>query len=181
MKRTALILAAAGLLFQPGSALADVKLAYIDSEVLKEQLPELKTVRRKLEQLEQEFRREASDQESKLLQMREDFRKQELLMSEQRKAEMEQLFQQKMDQLQQFQNEKFGPEGELLKKNIELSTPIFDKINEALRAISEEEGYDFVFDSGAGIIVYADEKHDLTEKLLERLEEEREEEEKQGP
>ena len=181
MKRTALILAAAGLLCQPGYALAEVKLAYIDSEVLKEQLPELRTVRRKLEQLEQEFKREVSDQESKLLQLQEDFRKQELLMSEQRKAEMEELFQQKMQQLQEFRNEKFGPEGELLKKNIELSTPIFDKINEALKTISEEEGYDFVFDSGAGIIVYADERHDLTEKLLERLEEEREEAEKQGP
>ena len=181
MKRTALILAAAGLVFQPGKALADVKLGYIDSEILKEQLPELRTVRRKLEQLEQDYQREVGDQESKLVQLQEDFRKQELLMSEQRKAEMEGLFQQKLQQLQEFRQTKFGPEGELLKKNIELSTPIFDKINEALKAISEEDGYDFVFDSGAGIIVYADERHDLTEKLLERLEGEREEAEKKSP
>ena len=41
-------------------------------------------------------------------------------MSEARKAEMQAEFEAKVQQLQQFTQEKFGPEGELMRKNIEL-------------------------------------------------------------
>jgi outer membrane protein len=165
-----------GLVFQAEMVLADVKLGYIDSEVLKEQMPELRQVRRQLEQLEQEYRREVSDRESKLLKYQEDFLKQELLMSEVRKAQLQKEFEQQVMGLDEFRKQKFGPEGELMKKNIQLSEPIFEKINAALKAIAEEDGYDFIFDvAGSGAIVYADERHDLTDKLLKRLKEESEE------
>ena len=59
-------------------------------------------------------------------------------MSEARKAELQADFEEKVRQLQALQ-EKFGPEGELMRKNIELSEPIFKKINDALKALAEEE------------------------------------------
>ena len=170
-----LLIGSTALLCGAGVARAEMKLGYIDSEVLKEQLPELRQVRRQLEQLQQEFERDMADRESKLKKLEDDFRKQEMLMSEKRKAEMQADFQQKMLELQQFGQQKFGPEGELMKKNISLSEPIFARINEALKTIAEEEGYDFIFDAGGGSasIVYAHEKHNLTEQLIERLEEEK--------
>jgi len=159
-----------------GTAYAELKLAFIDSDVLKERLPEFQEAQRKLDQLRQEFEREAKDREAKLLKMQEDFRRQELLMSETRKAELQSEFEGKVRELQEYTQGKFGPEGELAKKNMELSAPIFEKINAALRQLAVDEGYDFIFDSaapGAGL-VYAGEKYDVTEKLLERLEEQRE-------
>ena len=176
MKRSALFLVVFGSIFQVGVALGDTKLGYIDSEILKEQMPELRSVRRQLEQLEQEYTREASERESKLVKLQEDFRKQELLMSEARKAQLQADFDKQVQELQEFGQQRFGPEGELMKKNIALSEPIFEKINTALKAIAEEDGYDFIFDvAGNGAIVYADEKQNLTEKLLQRLKEESEE------
>ena len=73
MKRSALFLVFFGSIFQVGVALGDTKLGYIDSEILKEQMPELRSVRRQLEQLEQEYTREASERESKLVKLQEDF------------------------------------------------------------------------------------------------------------
>ena len=175
MNRLALsLLIGFGLLCGIEGAAADVRMGYIDSEVLKEQLPELRQVRRQLEQLQQEYERDMADRESKLLKYQEDFRKQELLMSEKRKTEMQAQFEQKMRELQDFGQQKFGPEGELMKKNVSLSEPIFERINTALKAIAEEEGYDFIFDvAGSASIVYAKEKHNLTEQLIERLQEEK--------
>ena len=175
MKRFALGCVLAGIAavsLSSSAARADVTLAYIDSEILKEQLPKLRQVRRQLEQLQQEYERDMSDRESKLLKLQEDFRKQELLMSETRKAQLQAEFEDKMRELQEFGQKRFGPQGDLMKKNIELSEPIFATINDALKILAEEEGYDFVFDvAGSGAIVFADEKHNLTEKLLERMEE----------
>ena len=92
-------------------------------------------------------------------------------MSEARKAELQADFEEKVRQLQAFTQEKFGPEGELMRKNIELSEPIFKKINDALKTLAEEEGYDFVFDAAAPSsgLVFAGENYDLTETLLESL------------
>ena len=177
MKRVVLFLALASLLL-PAAARADVKIGYIDSEVLKERLPEFREAQRKLDQLRQDYENQAKDREAKLVKLQEDFRKQELLMSEARKAELQADFEEKVRQLQAFTQEKFGPEGELMRKNIELSEPIFKKINDALKVLAEEDSYDFVFDAAAPSsgLVFADDNFDLTEKLLESLEKAREEE-----
>lgn len=180
MKRVVLSSMVLGLLLWTGTALAELKLGYIDSEVLKERLPEFKAAQRKLDQLRQDFERDAKDREVKLMKLQEDFRKQELLMSEARKTEMQADFDDKVRQLQEFTQQKFGPEGELMKKNVELSSPIFEKINETLQEMAKEDGYDFIFDAaspGTGL-VFAQEEYDLTEKLLEKLKEKSEEAEK---
>lgn len=159
------------------SASAQLKIGYIDSEVLKERLPEILDVQRTLEQLQQDYEREAMDRQTKLKKIEDDFQRQELLMSEARKAEMRADFEAKVQQLHQFTQEKFGPEGELTRKNIELMEPIFKKINDAIQLMAEEKGYDFIFDAAAPSsgLVFAKEEYDLTESLLELMEKEKEE------
>ena len=159
------------------SASAQLKIGYIDSEVLKERLPEFRDAQRTLDQLRQDYENQAKDREAKLLKLEEDFRRQELLLSEAKKAELRVEFETKGQQLQQFIQEKFGPEGELMRKNVELSEPIFKKINDAIQGMAEEEGYDFIFDAAAPSsgLVFAKEEYDLTEQLLELMEKEKEE------
>ena len=171
-------LLAAGLVLAAQPSSAEIKIGYIDSEVLRERMDEFKDIQRQLDRLSQGYQQEAMDRESKLVKMREDFRKQELLMSEARKAELAAEFEQAVQDLQQFTQQKLGPDGEVFQKNIELSAPIFERVNEALKKLAEEEGFDFIFDvAGGGGIVYADpDRYNLTEQLLALLAEEREEE-----
>ncbi len=159
------------------SASAQLKIGYIDSEVLKERLPEFLDAQRTLDQLRQDYENQAKDREAKLLKLEEDFRRQELLLSEAKKAELQAEFETKVQQLRQFTQGKFGPEGELMRKNIELSEPIFKKINDAIQVMAEEEAYDFIFDAAAPSsgLVFAKEAYDLTESLLELMEKEKEE------
>ncbi len=160
---------------------AEVKIGYIDSEVLRERMPEFKKMQRELERLQQDYQQQATDRQSKLLKLADDYRKQELLMSEAKRAEVQLELQTAEQELQQFAQEKMGPDGELFRKNIELSQPIFEQINTALEGLAEKDGFDFIFDvAGNGAIVYADpDRYNLTEKLLTALEEAREEKEKQ--
>tara|TARA_B100000686_G_scaffold245094_1_gene254267 strand:- start:7223 stop:7774 length:552 start_codon:yes stop_codon:yes gene_type:complete len=156
------------------------KIGYIDSETLREKLPEFRDIQRQLERLQQQYEQEAMDRQSKLLKLQEDFRKQELLMSDARKVEMQSQFDESMQQLQQFTQEKLGPDGELFRKNVELSSPIFEMVNAALEEIAKAEGFDFIFDVAvSGSIVYADpDRYNLTDDLLQKLEKDREEKEK---
>ena len=73
IRRTTLAVAITWLMLctLPSSVIADQKLGYIDSQVLREKLPEFKDVQRKLERLEQQYTQEATDRQSKLLRMQE--------------------------------------------------------------------------------------------------------------
>ena len=168
----------AGLLLKPGSAFSELKLAYIDSEMVKKNLPEFKNAQREMDSLREQYEREMGDKQSKLIKMQEDFRKQELLMSEARKTELQAEFEQQMMQLEEFRVRKFGPEGELVQKNFELSAPIFEWVNEVLQEVGKEGSYDFIFDVGgnSGIVYAAEGNYDLTEIVLERLDAAREKE-----
>ena len=186
MKRHLVLLCFAGLLIHPDWVTAELKLGYIDSELLKKNLPEFKQAQRQMDGLREQYEREMGDRQSKLIKMQEDFRKQELLMSEARKTELQAEFEQQMMQLEEFRVTKFGPEGELVQKNFELSAPIFEWVNEILQEVGREGTYDFIFDVGrnSGIVYAAEGKYDLTEIVLERLdvarEKKREAGEKQG-
>jgi outer membrane protein len=181
MKLFVAFLVALSLLSGASAGFAEVKLAYIDSEVLRQKLPEFKKAQQELERLRQAREQEITERRSKLAKIEEDFRKQELLMSEARKAEMRTSFEEKVRELQELNERTFAPGGELFKKNIELSGPIFERIKAALDEIGKEEGYDFIFDisSQSSAIVYVDEnkKYNLTDKLLERLKDESQKEE----
>ena len=165
-----------GLALLPSVTEAELKIGYIDSQALMEQLPEFREAQQSLMQLKQDYENQAQDRDVKLRKMQEDFKRQELLLSEARKAEMQAEFEEKVQQLQLFTQEKLGPEGELMRKNIELMEPIFKRINDAIKLLAEESGYDYVLDSAAqsASLVYANEKYDLTETLIEAMEEQKE-------
>lgn len=161
---------------------ADLKLGYIDSEALREKLPDFRAAQIQLERLHQQYESEATERKNKLEKLEEDFHNQELLISEVRRAELKAQLDEQKKQLQDFTQKTFGADGELMKKNVELSGPIFEKINTALQELAKEEGYDFIFDvaSANSAIVFAQERYDLTEKLVNRMKEEDEKKQKEG-
>ena len=58
----------------------------------------------------------------------------------------------------------------LFKKQEELMKPIHNQIFNIIQEIAKQDGYDFVFDrSGDLIFLYAKEEHDLTNKVLSKL------------
>ena len=60
------------------------------------------------------------------------------------------------------------------KRNDELSRPIVEAIEAAAKNVAEKEGFDLVLDSGPGIVVYSKPELDLTDRVLQNLEEARE-------
>lgn len=88
-----------------------------------------------------------------LLAARENFSVQRLMMTPETQQERQAQIAQMEGELYQFEQEKFGPEGEAARRNMELSEPIYEKIRVAVKQIAEEDGYDLVFDVN-GVLVY---------------------------
>ena len=62
-----------------------------------------------------------------------------------------------------------GPEGEIYRKQAELVGPVLEKIKSVIEKVGKENEYDYIFDTVAGNILYAEPVHDLTDKVLYEL------------
>jgi outer membrane protein len=64
----------------------------------------------------------------------------------------------------------FGPQGELFKKRESLIKPIQDDVYEAIKKVSEERGYQAIFDRASSqSIIFASPRIDVSNLVLEKL------------
>jgi outer membrane protein len=100
-----------------------------------------------------------------------DYEKQKEMMTPDKQRETQQQLVVKQQEIQQFEQLKFGqPNGELYQKNEELFAPVKAKIMEAIGKVAQDEGMSFIFDkTGDVLLLYADESYDMTYKVLDKL------------
>ena len=90
-------------------------------------------------------------------------------MSETRRNEKENEITNMEKSIQKFQLDKFGPEGEIYKKQNQLLKPVLVKIDAAIHQVGSDRGYDFILDAMSGALLYALESHNLTEAVMDEL------------
>ncbi len=158
------------LLITSSISFAQLKIGYIDSDTIMDNLPDVQDSRQKLDALIQEWQTELNKLEGEWKIKYDDYEKRKLIMTDQTRAETEAALVQLENQIAQYREKKFGTNGELFQKQDELMKPVQNKIFGALKEIAEKEDYDFVFDrSGDIMILFAKEKYDLTARVLEKL------------
>lgn len=166
MKFTAKIVLA--LIAITAFASAEMKMGYIDSEAVLAGYSGTKAAEEKLRQFYAKLEQEATEKQKRIKQMQEDLQKQALLISAERKAEIEKELQDSLIVYQQFIQEKMGQQGAAAQKQAELMAPIIEKINVAIKALAEKENYDFIIDSKMGLL-YGKPTYDVTEKVIKTL------------
>ncbi len=148
---------------------AEMKIGYIDAQEILAKYKPYQDAEREYQRYEEELRREISKQQNDLVQMQEDYKRQELMLSDNRKQEEQQAMMKKQQDLERFVSEITDPErGKLVLKNQSLSEPIFREVNEVVTEVAKAEGYHYLLNTSA--LAYADESLNLTETVLEKLE-----------
>ncbi len=99
------------------------------------------------------------------------FQAEQVLMTEDMKAQKIKEIEQLEQVAKNLQKEKFGPDGALFKKRQELIKPIQDKVFQAINIYSKEKSYNVIFDkSSTGVsILYLDDKYDKSDDILKTL------------
>ena len=158
------------LFFIPNNSFPQLKVGYVDSDTILDNLPDAQDARQKLEALIQEWQNELRQMETDIKAKRDDFEKRKLIMTEQTSKESEEEITKLEAELSTFRDKKFGANGEVFQKQNELMKPIQNKVFNTIQQIALEEDLDFVFDrSGDIMFLYAKEEYDLTAQVLERL------------
>jgi outer membrane protein len=149
---------------------ADVfKVGFVYSEQIMLEYQEAIDAMKKLEAEAQELQIVYKEMQGDYQKLIEDYEKRKLVSSDAWKSQKQKEILDKERQLQQYQIEKFGQDGEIYAKEEEYLGPVLEKINETLKKIGEQKGYAYIFDASKGTIVYAAEEHNLTATVLEEL------------
>lgn len=148
-----------------------LKIGYVHSQKILADYKEAQDAQKKLDEINRQWENEGLELQQRLQQLREQFDAQSLLLSDAKKKEKQQEMESLYLQLQKFQRDKWDPQGgEILKKQAELLQPVYDKINQVIEKIGDDEKYDFILDTANGGILYASEAQtDLTEEVLAEL------------
>ncbi len=158
------------LLLQSTTALSQMKIAYFSSEAVMKQLPDAQDAQKQLDQLVADWQQELSKMQDEWKKKFEEYDKRKLIMTEQSRANTERELRELEQRIVDFRNKKFGQNGELFNKQNELMKPVQDRVFSAVKEAAIEEGYDYVFDkSGDILLMYANEKYDLTISILTKL------------
>lgn len=150
-------------------AAEEVKLGFIHAEKVIQAYSGYKDAEAQFEKQREAWNQDIDTRTRELKAMEEDFRAQEPLLTDERRRERMSTLQQRRQEFEQYYQQIFGPSGEAVRKQEELLSPIYDKVNAIVRKIGEQEKFTMIFDSSTFGIAYAAEGVDLTDRVIEQL------------
>ena len=151
-------------------AAAQMKIGHINSETIMQTLPEAIDAQKSIDALvagwEADLQKMQADWKKKF----DDFDKRKLILTDQVRADQERELRELDQSITDFRNKKFGQNGELFQKQGEIMKPIQNKMFHVLEEVAKDDGYDYIFDrSGEILVLYANDKYDLTQRVLQRM------------
>lgn len=152
---------------------AQVKIGYVDSQSIMDNLPDAQDAKKKLDDLVQTWKKELNDLKTQFKTKSDDYDKRKLIMSDQTRNDMEDDLKKLQQQIEDYREKKFGSGGELYQREDELMKPVQNKVFNAIQDVAQEKDLDFVFDkSGEVMLLYAKDKFDITQDVLDKLKQE---------
>ncbi len=152
------------------AAPAQTKVGYINSESIMQALPEAADAQKTIDGLTAQWETELQKMQADWKRKFDEYDKKKLILTDQVRADQEKELRDLDQQITDYRNKKFGPNGELFQKQNDLMKPIQNKIFKVLEDIAKEDGYDYVFDkSGEVLLLYTNDKYDLTQRVLTKM------------
>ncbi len=168
MRHVLVLMAAFGVLAATGDA--QTKIAHINSEAVMQALPEAADAQKSLDALVAQWEAELQKMQADWKRRFDDYDKRKLILTDQARADQERDLRELDQRIVEYRNKKFGQNGELFQKQNEVMKPLQNKMFKVLEEIAKDEGYDYVFDrSGEVLLLFANDKLDLTEKVIARM------------
>ena len=168
MKKTFLFLPILFIFSSP--LIAQLKIGYVDSDSIMDNLPDVQDARQKLDALIRDWQNELRTMENEYKKKKDDLDKRNLIITDQTRTEAQKELKDLENKISTFRDKKFGANGELFQKQDELMKPVQNKVFNTIQAIAAEENLDFVFDrSGDIMLLYAKPEYDITPMVIERM------------
>ena len=147
-----------------------IKIGYIDTEYILENLPEYNQISKRLEEKAGDWKKEVEERTRKIDQKKESLNSERILLTSEMIEEIEEEILIDEEELSEYQQKRFGPRGDLIIQKQQLIQPIQDQIFNAIRELAKSRNYDFIFDKSADIVMlYSDKRYDVSDQILRTI------------
>lgn len=154
------------MLICPLGLFAQNKLGHINTNELLAKMPTVTEAKKQLETYGKEFEDQLQTLSKEYEKLVTDYQTNSSKWSEVKRKDMEAQIvslQQRVQAIQQDAKESVE------KKQEELLQPIILKVKEAIKAVAKEGKYNYIFDTGVGVLLYAEESDDITPQVKKKL------------
>ena len=144
-----------------------VRIAYVDMEYILENVEEYRDASEQLEMKVQKWKVEIEQKQSTVEQMKKDLMAEKVLLTNELISEREEDIQILEKEMIEYQQDRFGPQGDLVIQKRRLIQPIQDQVFNEVQKIGANKKYDFIFDKSADVVMlYSEKRHDISELIL---------------
>lgn len=159
-----------GLMSFISNAQRGIRIGYIDTEYILQNVPEYQEATAQLEAKVQQWKK---DIEQRLIEI--DTKKKQLnnesvlLTKELYEERLEDINVEELEILD-YQQKRFGPNGDLMIQKKQLIQPIQDQIFAAVQDLAKSRSYDFIFDKSADVVMlYSAERFDISDEIIRAI------------
>lgn len=146
------------------------RIGYIDMEYILENVPEYKEARTQLDGKVQRWKKDIEKKTKEVEQMKLNLSNERVLLTQELIEEREEEIKILEDEILDYQQDRFGPNGDLMIQKRQLVQPIQDQVFNIVQEIAENKKYDFIFDKSADVVMlFAAERNDISDVVLRSI------------
>lgn len=146
-----------------------VRIAYIDTEYILENVPEYQEATAQLEDKAQKWKNEIQSKLTAVEQKRKDLSNEKALLTKELIDEREEDITFEENEILDYQQKRFGPNGDLFIQKKQLMQPIQDQIFSAVQDMAEGRKYDIILDKTETNMLYSNKSLDISEQVLRSI------------
>lgn len=147
-----------------------VRIGYIDTEYILENVPEYQEATTQLDQKVKDWKLEIEQKLQAVAQKKQSLDNERVLLTRSLYDERLEDLNFEEAEILDYQQKRFGPAGDLMIQKQQLIQPIQDQIFAAIQEIAGSKKYDFIFDKAADVVMlYAAENFDISELVLRSI------------
>ncbi|WP_293872064.1 OmpH family outer membrane protein [Flavobacterium sp.] len=144
-----------------------VKIGYIDMEYILQNVPDYSEAKSQLEQKAQKWKQDIELKKVEIAKLKDALKTERALLTKELIDEREEEIKFQDDELLDFQQKKFGPNGDLITQKAVLVKPIQDQVFTAVQDIAEAKKYDYIFDKSSDLtMLFAAKRHDISDQVI---------------
>lgn len=148
-----------------------LRIAYIDMEMILDSMPEYRQAMDELNLRVVQWKNKMEEMRREIDRLKKELEAEKLMLTEDLYKEKREIIEFKEKQLNKYQMEKFGPQGDLVIQRMMILKPVQDQVFNTVQKIARTRHFDVVFDKSskeAGV-VYINGKLDITPLVIREL------------
>lgn len=144
-----------------------VTIAYVDMDYILENVEEYREATEQLATKVGKWKVEIEQKSSVIEQMKKDLMAEKVLLTDELVEERAEEIQILEKEMIEYQQARFGPQGDLVLQKKQLIQPIQDQVFNEVQKIGVNKKYDFIFDKSADVVMlYSQKRHDISDIVL---------------